>query len=40
MIAATGIPQIYFTGAESELDPIARAVFGVPLAEIKSALPR
>jgi hypothetical protein len=31
---------IHLTGAESDLDPIARAVFGVSLAEIKSALPR
>jgi hypothetical protein len=31
---------IHLTGAESELDPVARAVFGVSLAEIKSALPR
>jgi hypothetical protein len=31
---------IHLTGDESELDPVARAVFGVSLAEIKSALPR
>jgi hypothetical protein len=31
---------IHLTGAESDLDPIARAVFGVSLQEIKSALPK
>jgi len=31
---------IHLTGPESELDPIAHAVFGVSLTEIKSALPR
>lgn len=31
---------IHLTGAEPELDPVARALFGVSLAEIKSALPR
>jgi hypothetical protein len=31
---------IHLTGAESDLDPIARIVFGVPLADINSALPR
>jgi hypothetical protein len=31
---------IHLTGAESDLDPVARAVFGVSLAEIRSALPR
>jgi hypothetical protein len=31
---------IHLTGAESELDWVARVVFGVSLAEIKSALPR
>jgi hypothetical protein len=31
---------IHLTGAESELAPIAHAVFGVSLAEIKSALPK
>jgi Family of unknown function (DUF6786) len=30
----------HLTGAESDLDPVARAVFGVSLADIKSALPR
>jgi len=31
---------IHLTGDEAELDPVARAVFGVSLADIKSALPR
>jgi len=31
---------IHLTGADSGLDPIARAVLGVSLAEIKTALPR
>jgi hypothetical protein len=31
---------IHLTGDESELDPVARSIFGVTLAEIKSALPR
>jgi len=31
---------IHLTGAESELDTVARVVFGVSLANIKSALPR
>jgi hypothetical protein len=31
---------IHLTGTESDLDPIARAVFGVSLQEIKSALPK
>jgi hypothetical protein len=31
---------IHLSGPESELDPVARGVFGVSLAEIKSALPR
>jgi hypothetical protein len=31
---------IHLVGAESDLDPIAQSVFGVSLAEIKSALPR
>jgi hypothetical protein len=31
---------IHLTGTEPDLDPIARSVFGISLAEIKSALPR
>jgi len=31
---------IHLTGAEADLDPIAHTLFGVSLAEIKSALPR
>jgi hypothetical protein len=31
---------IHLTGGESELDSVAQAVFGVSLANIKSALPR
>lgn len=31
---------IHLTGAESALDAIARSIFGISLAEIKSALPR